>query len=435
MRLRASVFLAIVAGVWWMVGRPGAAAGMAVAAAVGMADSHTGPARAEPDAEAAKPGNWPVVVLSPGNGWWSANAEAVDAGDSGGGLIEKDVTLDVALQTQALLARCPVDVRLTRTSDDANHALAEVHELVNAQQPNLALALHTRGYGAPGGVVTWQTVGGWDDAGSQRLAEHVAAAVSARLGVGRAGPLPETASDTGGGLYIHPWQAPAALVELGSLGADNDALRDARRTYARALAEAVLADLGLPPGCADAAPMQSWAVAVAFPDEAVSANLTLTNDGLLAWQPGQVWLEAVGETYGAAADYALPAGVGPGETATWALPARAPGGAGVYEQRWQLMTNAGGVPEALGDEVKVVVVVVPAEAQALKDKLDQQVAELKTAGAAKADELADQLRQEIKAWAVAAAERQATRCVGLNGAVVVLGVGLAVTGGGRKRRR
>ncbi len=430
MRLRAGFFLAILAGLWWLVGRPGAAV---LAAAVGYSAGLPASHAAAAPGPASDPADWPVVVLSPGQGWWSANAGAVEVGDTGGGLVEKDVTLDIAQQAQAILARCPVDVQLTRAGDDADHTLAAVHELVNAAQPDLALALHTRSFDAPSGVVAWQTVGGWDDAGSQRLAEAVAAAVSKRLGVTRAGPLPETASDTGGGLYIHPWQAPAALVELGSLGADNDALRTQRRTYARAIAEGILNDLGLPLTCAEAAPLSGWAVAIAFPDEAVSANLTLTNDGLTAWSPGQVWLEATGEAYGAAADYALPAGVAPGEAATWALPARAPLRAGMYEQTWQLMTGPAGAAVPLGAEVKVVIVVVPAEAQALKAKLEQQVAEWQAAGAAKADEMADQLKEEIKAWAVAEAQRQATRCMGVNGAVVVAGVGLAL--GGRRKRK
>ncbi len=432
MRLRAGIFLALVAGFWWMLGRPGAAV---LAAAVGMEAGHMAPASgaAHTNAPAAlsDPATWPVVVLSPGAGWWSANAGAVDPGDAGGGLTEKDVTLDVAQQTQTLLARCPVHVQLTRAGDDAKHGLADVHELVNALQPDLALALHTRSYDAPGGVVAWQTVGGWDDAGSQRLAEHVAAAISARMGVGRAGPLPETTSDSSG-LYIHPWRAPAALVELGSLGADNEALRNERRVYARAIAEGVLADLGLPLDCASAAPMSGWAVAIAFPNEAVSANLTLDNDGLLPWESGQVWLAAVGDTYGAADNYALPAGVAPGEAATWALPGRAPANAGVYEQRWQLMTGESGQPMALGAEVKVLIVVVPPEAQALKDKLEQQVSEWKAAGEAKADEMADQLKKEVKAWALGEAQRQATRCMGVNGAVVIAGIGLAVSRRGRK---
>ncbi|MCC7359864.1 MAG: N-acetylmuramoyl-L-alanine amidase [Anaerolineales bacterium] len=432
MRLRAGILLAIVASLWWLIGRPGAAA---LAAAVGLSESHAAPARAPAGdlAPASDPAIWPVVVLSPGNGWWSASAGAVDAGDTGGGLVEKDVTLDLAQQTQALLARCPVQVALARSGDDPDHALASVHEVVNALQPDLALAIHTRSYDAPSGVVAWQTVGGWDDAGSQRLAELAAMAVSTWLDVPRAGPLPETASDTGGGLYIHPWQAPAALVEVGSLGADNEALRNQTRTYARALAEAVLNDLGLPLDCAASAPAAGWMVAVAFPSEAVSTDLTLTNDGLVTWQPGQVWLAAAGEAYGAAAAYALPAAVAPGETATWALPARAPDDAGIYEQRWQLVTGDPSAPRALGEPVSISVVVVPEQAQALKTKLEQKIAEVKAAGAAKADELLDELKAEVKTWAMAEAERQATRCVGLNSGVVVLAIGLAVTGG-RKRR-
>ena len=37
-------------------------------------------------------------------------------------------------------------------------------------------------------------------------------------------------------------------------------------------------------------------------------------------------LQVVGDSFGAAETYALPAFVLPGESATWAIPARAPGG-------------------------------------------------------------------------------------------------------------
>jgi hypothetical protein len=376
-----------------------------------------------------------MVVISPGHGWWSASAGAIDPGDSGAGLVEKDVTLAVARQAQELLARCPVEVVLTRETDDEERTLAGVHEVVNAQAPRLAVALHVGEAGAPSGALGWHTVGGWDDEGSRRLAGRLAGAVAARLGLADRGALPETAS-AGGGLYIHPWQAPAALVDLGSLGADSESLRGRGRDFARAVAEAVLDELGLPKACADAAAVRGWPAAVAFPEEAVSASLTLVNDGLQPWDPALVWLEAAGETYGAASRYALPALVAPGEAATWAIPARAPTGAGIHEQRWQLMTwGPSGEAVPVGVPAAVVLVVAPPEAQALREKLDRQTAEWKAAGQAKAEEMVEEMKGEIAAWARAEAERQVVRCVGMNGAVALALAGVCGLGERRRTKR
>ena len=75
--------------------------------------------------------------------------------------------------------------------------------------------------------------------------------------------------------------------------------------------------------------------------------------------------------------------------------------------------------------VKVFIVVVPPEAQGLKDKLDQQVAEWQAAGTAKADDMMKQMQAEIKDWAVQQAQKQAANCLGVNGALVVGVVALA----------
>ena len=411
MRIRLLLGLAVLAGVWWFVVRPGGAA-----------------AKAGPDSGPA--GDKTVVVLSPGHGWWSTDSQSIDPGATGAGLAEKDVALDVTQQAQRLLDRCPVQARLTRTGDDKNHTLANVHELVNADKPALAVAVHVAAAGAPSGPAAWYTVGGQDDAGSQRLAATLTTVVAGRVGLPNQGIQPETGSPNGG-LYIHPWQAPAVLLDLGSLGADSELLRNQRAEFGRALAQGVLAYLGLPGDCADGALTEGEAglVSVSFPNEPVSLNLSLTNDGLGGWGPEQYRLVSVGERYGAAAEYRLPAAVAPGESATWALPARAPKQAGVYEQRWQLMRG----DTRVGDEVRLLIVVAPPQAQVLKDKLDQQVAEWKAAGAAKVDDLVEQMKRELKDWALQEAERQASKCIGLNSAVMV-GI-LALVAGKKKRRR
>ncbi len=419
MRLRLVFGLVVLGAVWWWAGRPGADALM------GLVEGAGAGSRA-PRAEAAN--GRPVVVLSPGAGWWSADSNQVDPGVQNAGLVEKDVALDVTRQAQAILARCPLDVRLTRAGDDTQHTLAVVHEIVNADHPALAVAVHTAGANAPSGTQAFYTVGGADDAGSQRLSAGLSAAVAARLALPDLGAQPETASATGG-LYIHPWQAASALLDLGSLGADAASLRSRRRDYARALAEAVLNYFSLPTVCADGLQLPNAAglVAVTFPNQALSQDVVVQNDGLTEWDTAHYMLVAAGDAYGAAATYPLPAPTAPGQTATWALPAHAPASAGIYEQRWQLTRDGASV----GQVVSVFIVVVPPQAQALKDKLDQQVAEWQAAGAAKVDDLMQQMQDELKAWAVQQAQKQAGQCVGVNGALIVAS---AVVATRRKRK-
>ncbi len=407
MRLRLLFSLTVLGAVWWLAGRPGADALMAL-----VEGTSRGSSAARAEANAGRP----VVVLSPGSGWWSADSKQIDPGDQQAGLVEKDVTLDVAQQAQAILARCPLDVRLTRTGDDSQHTLANVHELVNDDHPSLAVAVHTSAPNAPSGAAAFYTVGGEDDPGSQRLSLELADALAARLDLPNLGVQPETASPNGG-LYIHPWRAPAALVDLGSLGADAPALRNRRRDFARAIAAAVLNDLSVSLDCADGLQLPNAAglVAISFPNQPLSQSLIIENDGMAEWDPAHYALVSAGDAYGAESTYALPAAIAPGQTATWTLPARAPISAGIYEQRWQLTRDGA----AVGPVVKVFIVVVPPAAQGLKDKLDQQVAEWQAAGAAKADDLMQQMQAEIKDWAVQQAQRQAANCIGVNGTWVV----------------
>jgi N-acetylmuramoyl-L-alanine amidase len=405
MRLRVLFSLTVLGVVWWLAGRPGADMLMALIEGAGTS---------APRAEAAA--GRPVVVLSPGFGWWSADSKQIDPGPQSAGLVEKDVALDVAQQAQAILARCPLDVRLTRTGDDSAHTLANVHELVNDDRPALAVAVHTSDPAAPSGAAAFYTVEGDDDTGSQRLSAELAGAVAAQASLPNLGVQPETASPTGG-LYIHPWQAPSALVELGSLGADAAALRNRRRDFARGIAAAVLKYMSVPLDCADGFQLPNAAslVSISFPNQPLSQNLVLQNDGMVGWDPARYTLASAGEAYGAAATYPLPASVAPGQTATWALPARAPTSAGVYEQAWQLM-RAG---QPVGPVVKVFIVVVPPQAQSLKDKLDQQVAEWQAAGSAKVDDMSKQMQAEIMDWAVQQAQKQAANCLASNGVVLV----------------
>lgn len=405
MRLRLLFSLSVLGVVWWLAGRPGADALVALVEGAGGSSG-------SPQIVAGRP----VVVISPGYGWWSEDSKQIDPGPQSAGLVEKDVALDVARQAQEILARCPLDVRLTRSGDDNQHTLANVHEIVNADHPSLAVAVHTSAPDAPSGAGAFYTVGGQDDQGSQRLSSGLAGAVAARLGLPDLGAQPETAGPNGG-LYIHPWQAPSALLNLGSLGADAPALRNRRRDYARAIAEGVLNYMRVSVACADGLQLPNAAglVGVSLPDQPLSHDLSLQNDGLADWDPAHYALVSAGDSYGAATTYNLPAVVSPGQTATWALPAHAPSSAGVYEQHWQLTRDGA----AVGPVVKVFIVVVPQQAQGLKDKLDQQVAEWRAAGSAKVDDMMKQIQAEIKDWVVQQAQKQAAQCLGVNGALIV----------------
>ena len=172
MRLRVLFSLSVLAVVWWLAGRPG------VDMLMGFVE---GTGNSAPKAEAAA--GRPVVVLSPAYGWWSVDSKQIDPGPQSAGLLEKDVALDVTQQAQEILARCPIDVRLTRTGDDSQHTLANVHEIVNDDHPALAVAVHTSDPAAPSGAAAFYTVGGEDDAGSQRLSAELAGAVAAGLGL------------------------------------------------------------------------------------------------------------------------------------------------------------------------------------------------------------------------------------------------------------
>ena len=90
----------------------------------------------------------PVVVLDPGHGGsvkvgGSSPNNAVGAG----GLLEKDLTLDVATRTAALLAN-DARVILTRTSD-VNLGLADRAEVASANGAAAFVSVHFNGFVDP----------------------------------------------------------------------------------------------------------------------------------------------------------------------------------------------------------------------------------------------------------------------------------------------
>ena len=362
--------------------------------------------------------NRPVVVLDPGHGWSNASGN-IDPGAVSGDLIEKDIALDVARHTRTFLNRCPVDVFLTREGDDPEHTLLDVDEIVNSHQPTVGISIHVNSAGAGAtGAEGWYTVGGYDDTGSQQLAALLSASIATHFSIPDRGAKPET-SNRHGSLYIHHWQTPSALVEVGFLQGDAALLRERRPDFGRAIAQATLVYLGLPVTCADAAVSSGLAVATYFPGDTKVNQVNLLNDGLGTWQVGDYTLKNVRNQYGAETDYPLSTATAVGEIASWAIPATAPSRPGVYRQVWQLHRGN----DAIDPEVAVVLIVVPEEARELKEDIDRQIEEWRERGEEELEKWIDELEEKAIEWATREIERQAEQCLGPNAMIVGLVIG------------
>ena len=86
---------------------------------------------------------FPIVVLDPGHG-------GRDDGAKGNGLIEKDLTLDVATRTEKVLKQFGFPTVLTR-SDDAHVSLAERAAIANRIDNSIFVSIHfNHAYGGSG---------------------------------------------------------------------------------------------------------------------------------------------------------------------------------------------------------------------------------------------------------------------------------------------
>ncbi len=206
------------------------------------------------------------VVIDPGHGGTEVGAVGV------GGLVEKDITLAVALQLERILERREdIEVVLTRT-DDSFLGLVERTEMANREGADLFISLHCNAWADPRarGVETyflapaksewdaqvartentstaaaedldfilWDLVQNLYIQESATLAEEVQTRLAADLG------LPNRGVKQAGFRVLVGAFMPAILVELGFLTNDDDAsrLRDERwqRDAAEALADAIV---------------------------------------------------------------------------------------------------------------------------------------------------------------------------------------------------
>jgi N-acetylmuramoyl-L-alanine amidase len=373
--------------------------------------------------------NRPVVVLSPGHGWWSTDANKIDPGAVADDLVEKSLNLEVAKQTREFLSRCPVDVYLTREADDAKHTLEDVDEIVNARKPTVGVSIHTNSLGAPkSGTEAWYTVGGFDDTGSKRLGGLLTSSIATRFSIPVFGVKAET-DNRHGGLYIHWWKAPSALVELGEIHSDATLLRERQRDFGRSVAEGILTYLDISAACADLAEQRGAAIAVFFPKEARSVDVSLQNDGILTWQPSEYFLVNADDAPGKQMNYPVPQAIPAGNTATWSISITAPSTPGVHRQAWRLQRSG----DTVAGDVAVFVVVVPEGARDLKERLERQIAEWRQKGEQEINKLVEDLTRQL----IEALKNEAEKGIRQICPAPALG-GLVVTGlawGARRRRR
>ncbi len=337
----------------------------------------------------------PVIVISPGHGWWDENSQKIDPGAVNGDLIEKDINLDVARYARNYLRRCPVDVYLTRDGDDPNHALVDVDEIVNSYNPTVGVSIHTNSLTGPPqtGTEGWYTVNGFDDENSQNLAALLSSNIASRLEIRNIGTKPET-QNRHGGLYIHHWDAPSALIEIAEIHGDAELLRNRRDDFGRSIAQAILEYLEIDPHCADWSIPQGLLISTYFPGDSKINEINLLNDGLTTWQAQDFSLVNQGNEYGAETSYPLSMQIPVKEIASWEIPAVAPDRPGIFRQEWQLVRG----DEHVGKTITVYLIVVPEEARQMKVDIDRRIEELRQRGEEEIERFIEQLEQEALEW-------------------------------------
>jgi hypothetical protein len=342
----------------------------------------------------------------------------VDPGSVKGDLIEKDIDLEVAQHAQEYLARCPLDVYLTRTGDDSNHTPADLAGLVNSRNPTLAISIHTAARGNnKSGAAGWYTAGGFDDKSSRKLAGLLSARVKDWLPLPDTGDQPESKAQ-GGRLEIHTWKAPAAQVDIGDISADTGLLTKRRRDFGRAIANAALDYLGLPLACADGVTSPSAIIGTYFPSDSGANAIKLTNDSLVAWGAGEVQLKNLSGLYGAKKSYPLGKDTPVGKEADWQVSLEAPDTPGIYQQIWQVQRGQ----QPVGGKITAYLVVLPQGARDLKEQIDQNIEKLRQQSQDQMQQYIEQLKQQAADWVTQQIGQQIRGCFGSQALLGVVAV-------------
>jgi N-acetylmuramoyl-L-alanine amidase/Mg-chelatase subunit ChlD len=202
------------------------------------------------------------VTLDPGHGWNH------DSGASANGMLEKDITLDIANRVKPLLEAQGIQVSMTRTGDEPNYGLDEAVKRANQFQPDLVVAIHVNAGGGTGTESCYQMVGSCSDPNSdacknrpandnsKKLGELLTNSEVNKFGFKKRGDFPEHtagrcdryATTKWTQLYIHNMTSPAAVIETafidGPADVDVKLLRENRADFAQAIADAIFSYLG-----------------------------------------------------------------------------------------------------------------------------------------------------------------------------------------------
>jgi N-acetylmuramoyl-L-alanine amidase len=195
----------------------------------------------QPTLRAGDPPSPPLIVVDPGHGGHDPGAGGI------GGIVEKDVVLDIArLLATKLATRLGVSVMLTR-SDDSFVPIERRLSLAPAGTATLFLSLHANACETPAatGLEVFYGGGGVRTAsanGSSKLAallgQSLGEALDASVGGMRGDARP------GGFAVLVRNTVPSALVELGYLTHPGDAARACDANYQEMLTDALVEGVG-----------------------------------------------------------------------------------------------------------------------------------------------------------------------------------------------
>ena len=164
------------------------------------------------------------VVIDPGHG-------GKDPGSNAYGLVEKDLTLDLALRLQKILTSKGITTTLTRTTDEFI-SLEDRAEMANSSAKTIFISLHFNGH-------TDRSIGGTETLywpGSEKgreLASYIQSELGRRLVTRNRGFKPERLK------VLEETRCTAALVECGFLSNRWESQRCGAEWFRQILAEEI----------------------------------------------------------------------------------------------------------------------------------------------------------------------------------------------------
>ncbi|CAM3997734.1 N-acetylmuramoyl-L-alanine amidase [Alkalicoccus chagannorensis] len=166
------------------------------------------------------------VVIDAGHG-------AGDAGAQAGGMLEKDINLDVSLYAQEMLEAAGAEVIMTRT-DDYFLELQERAELANREYADLFISVHANAFNgqARGSETFWNA--SYSSAHSENLAHSIQDAMVSRLGTHY------RRVDEANFSVLRNAEMPSILMEIAFMDHPEDAEKLRRDSFRRSAAASIV---------------------------------------------------------------------------------------------------------------------------------------------------------------------------------------------------